>query len=406
MVSDWESRGGAAIAASRLASGLIDRGHHVVRIVGHPDGADHPWETRPVELRGLGVRVARRLPPTTPPGRWLESTGRHRLRRELVDARADVVNLHNLHGMTSSGWTVRLLEAAAPTPTVWTLHDMWSFTGRCAYSGDCRMFIDGCDASCPTPNEYPALAPARISRSWRLRQQLLTRGQSVTAVAPSRWLQREASAGAWPSNRVEHIPYGVPLDRYRQQSSATLRARLGIDGAMPVLLVSAADLGDRRKGADLLTDALNRIGRPVTVLTMGAGELPAQLPHITVTPVGVLEDDESKALVYSAADLLIHPARDDNLPLVVLEAIACGTPVVAFDVGGLSDAVRPTVSGWLVRRVDPGDLARTLLDAIDDPDRAGLEHTCRRLAEAEYSQQLEAQHYETLFADLITARGV
>ncbi len=139
--------------------------------------------------------------------------------------------------------------------------------------------------------------------------------------------------------------------------------------------------------------------RPLTLLTMGEGAMPSDRDGVTVHPLGYVYEEERKALAYSAADLFVHPAPVDNLPNVVLEALACGTPTVGFAIGGMPDMVRPGVTGWLSETVSAAGLATTLalaLDAIAVPGQT-LRAKCRSVAETEYSQAHQAERYTALF---------
>ncbi len=407
MVSDLETQGGAGIGTSRLADGLIDHGVRITRLVHRPDGQRHRWDTYPLGggwLARLIWEMVRRLsgnvslrPTMCAQALWVH----RRLRRALRRLRPDVISVHNIHG---AGWWPELVAVCAQyAPTVWTLRDMWSFTGRCAYNYDCRRFVSGCDAACPTPDEYPALAPRFIAASWEARRQVLGRCRDLVAVCPSSWLAQEASAGLWKGHRVEVIPNGLPLTTYQPVDRDRARAALGLDRSAVVLLVAAQNVRERRKGGEIVTEALRRVAhRPYTVLTMGHGHLDVGA-NVLVHRLGYVEDDETKVLAYNAADLLVHPALVDNLPHVVMEAIACGTPVVSFAVGGLPDLVRPGLTGWLAESVNPASLAATVDAAIAElASGRTLQATCRSVAEAEYDSALQSRRYLMLFQTFVS----
>jgi glycosyltransferase involved in cell wall biosynthesis len=284
---------------------------------------------------------------------------------------------------------------------------MWSFTGRCAYAYDCRQFETGCTASCPTPHEYPALSPWLINASWRLRRRGLQTAPDAVCVAPSRWLAREASLGLWRDHRVEVIPYGLPLDVWKPNADrAEQRRDLGLRPEQTLALVVAANLAVRRKGGDMLLEALRENISPdlvVGFLGHGSDELAARIPG--ALSLGFQSDEAARARLFGCADVLLHPAPVDNLPNVVLEAMACGTPTVAFDVGGLPDMVRPGVTGWLATGVGARPLRRALEGALSDL-RAGrdLRRECREVAVAEYSEALQARRYGALFTELRAGR--
>jgi Glycosyltransferase len=322
------------------------------------------------------------------------------LNERLLALRPDFINIHNLH---SADWFPDLFRVCAlHAPTVCTLHDMWSFTGRCAYSYECRKFLTGCDATCPTPQEYPARLPQRIAGDWEQRRHLLENEARLWAVAPSQWLAQEARAGLWKNRLLEVIPYGLPLDVYRPVDRILARHALGIDSTGPVILVVAQNLSERRKGGSFLIGALQKLPiRPLSLLTMGIEPLPVPGEGIQVHSLGYVTHDRMKVLAYSAADLLVHPAPVDNLPNVVLEAIACGTPVVGFPIGGMPDMVRAGETGWLASALNSEALADALAQACGELKRGrDLRDSCRVIAEREYNPALQALRYSNLFGSL------
>lgn len=402
MLSDLETVGGAAIAAGRLAVGLAGTGAEVIRLVRFPDGRRHRWRTEIVEppAGSLYGRARRSL------RSWVGRDGPTRTLSALLhDVAPDVVNVHNIHG---AGWGPDVVETCLDhAPTGWTLHDMWSFSGRCAYSYDCRKFITGCDATCPTPDEYPALRPGRIAGAWQARRRALGKNPALVAVCPSQWLAQNARAGLWKYHRVEVIPYGLPLATYVPLDRAAARAELGLPAPGAVVSFVANVVSERRKGGELLAQALESVKtRPLTVLVLGRGELKLAPDGIKVCTLGFVEDEHRRALAYSAADVMVHPAPVDNLPNVVMEAIACGTPCVGFAVGGVPELVRPGLTGWLAERVTPEALGAALDAAIVEVrDGRDLRVSCRGVAEREYDDRLQAGRYLTLFASLGAGAG-
>jgi glycosyltransferase involved in cell wall biosynthesis len=401
MLSDAETRGGAGIAASRLAEALHRSGHRVTRLVHLASGQVHEWTTvslgSPSWIRGWTRKT---LPSQF--RNMVEMQSAHKRLGELIDTLSpDVVNVHNLHGYGArrAGWSAALVQICANhVPTVWTLHDMWSFTGRCAYSYNCRKFLTGCDATCPTPTEHPALAPKKIAPAWEARRQLFSTNPSLVAVAPSRWMGQQAQAGLWASHRVEVIPYGLPLNVYRPLDRGWAREALGLRPRGPVLLLAADDLTERRKGMQVLLEALPLVSRPLTLLTMGSGSLTHDEKEILFFDLGYVQDEQQKVLAYNAADILVHPAPVDNLPVVVMESIACGTPVVAFPIGGLPDLVRAGETGWMADTVSAQALASAIRQALEDLERGpDLRPTCRRVAETEFDMDLQARRYLGLY---------
>ena len=410
MLSDNETQGGAAVAASRLAEGLCRAGHRVTRLVNVANEHEHDWVTQPLNCANinspsLGFRIARRLLRSRVQTQWDRHTAQERLKQALIALCPDVINVHNLHGASRAGWSSDMLSMCTNhAPTVWTLHDMWSFTGRCAYSYDCRKFLTGCDSTCPTPKEYPTLAPERIAGAWKERRRLLASQSRLVAVTPSRWLAQEAQAGLWAGHRVEVIPYGLPLKIYHPLDRTLAREALGIERHGLVLLVAAQNLTERRKGGNLLVEALQMLShRPLTLITLGSRSLRFNVEGIHLCSLGYIDNDRIKVLAYSAADLLAHPAPVDNLPHVVMEAVACGTPVVCFPTGGLPELVCRGRTGWLAEEVSPSALAKAIEEAIGELQIQDWRLSCRAVAEAEYGVGQQAQRYIDLFESFQTA---
>jgi glycosyltransferase involved in cell wall biosynthesis len=411
MLSDLETEGGAAVAASRLAEGLCSRGVRVTRVVHKPDQRVHNWQTvscpdsldRPINawpVEGGGM-----VPDLGTPGDRSTIVWVERLMNQL---NPDVVNIHNIHWGTWGKWANELVDLCSErAPTVWTLHDMWSFTGRCAYSYDCLKFKSGCDSSCPTPTEYPELSPDLISPAWIAREGMFRRNPRLVAVAPSQWLTEQALHGLWRGHRIERIPYDLPLDRYTMQPRSQAREVLGLPSSELVFLAIAQDLSERRKGGGILERMLKEDVLPhFTLLTVGEGAHSLVSDRVAVRSLGYVSDEAVLVSAYNAADAILHAAPVDNFPNVVLEAMACGTPTVAFPVGGMPELVRPGRTGWLATEVSPSSLAQATAIAVTELNAGlNLRYECRRVAQSEFVDGLQADRYIRLFTSMLNARG-
>ncbi len=410
MISDLETQGGAATAASRLAAGLCAAGHEVTRIVSQPDGDQHPWHTvrlMPTRYRWLrGILTLSRDPHLSPalvealldpPHQRLVLA---QLDRLLAEIRPEIVNVHNLH---AARWGPQVVaQAARWAPVVWTLHDTWSFTGRCCVASACRLFQRGCDSSCPTASDYPRLVRWRITGAWQQRQRLLQARPGLVAVSPSHWLASYARQGLWQDHRVEVIRNGLDLSVFKPVSKPTARAALHLPLDRPLLIMSAGGLGDPQKGGGLLQEALAQVETPLTLLLVGSGGgrwLVADRHRLIA--LGFVSHPQLLALLYSAADLLIHPTLADNAPLVLQEAIACGTPCVCTPVGGCPELVREGESGWVAAELSASALAEAIEQALADLSAGvDLAESCRALAETEYGVQECVERYVECFRSL------
>jgi glycosyltransferase involved in cell wall biosynthesis len=403
MLSDLETTGGAAIAANRLAEGLTIKGITISRITGISDATVTPpsWEWHLVFPNLSGGYIPKIIERASIPSltRIYTAISARRIDSLLRRLKPDIINVHNIHG---AGWSPEIITSCLThAPVVWTLHDMWSFTGRCAYSYDCRKFLIGCDHSCPTADEYPHTSRRNICESWKVRQKLFdeTR-ENLVAVTPSRWLAVEARKGLWNSHRIEVIPNGLPLDLYHPQARATARTELGIDGDGPFLLAAAQYLFERRKGGHLFLEAVKSLDDEVSIITFGMNKLEISDKRNKIFNLGFVSE-KNKILALNAADFYVHPAPVDNLPNVVMEAIACGTPVVGFNIGGVTEMIRESLTGWIASDVSIESLTDAMKKALEDVSHgSGMRDSCRTIAEKEYDVNLMAERYLKLFRSL------
>ncbi|HGX93913.1 MAG TPA: glycosyltransferase [Candidatus Tenderia sp.] len=338
-----------------------------------------------------------------------------RILRTAQFQQAHVVNLHNLHGRY---FNYHLLPAlTAMKPTVWTLHDMWALTGHCAYAYDCERWKTGCSA-CPLLRgsgrqivEPSATWLDRTFSIWRAKKRLYQRTK-VHIVTPSYWLRDLVEESILShALSIQCIPNGVDLDTFVPIEQHLARYTLGLPTNGRVVLFVAEKVAAKRKGATYLLEALSRLpdAASIILLTMGAGDVLSQKPlhRFRLRNVGRLYDERLQSVLYSAADLFVFPSLADNQPLVLIESLACGTPIVAFDTGGVSEMVRPGETGYLARSRDVDDLAHGIHTLLTHDDlRAKMRRRCREIAEKEYSLSLQADRYLALYEQVIGEQHV
>ncbi len=411
-----ERGGGAARSAYRLHLGLLRVGQGSRLFVAHG---------------GPGEQVVSYRPPAGPLARLARRWRARRIARDFAAYRAtcspalevfsddrspygagplaqlpeaDVIHLHWVRGFLDheAFFAGRPRNAAL----VWTLHDMNPFTGGCHFSGGCEGHLKGCGAC-------PQLGSGRDDdlsrRVWLRKQHAYGRlsDDGLHLVAPSAWLQREARRspllGRFPSSV---IPYGVDTDVFRPRGRSAAREVLGVPADAAVVLVLASSLGNPRKGMALFVEAFRRLhGLPgLFLLSAGGDELPG--PGAAHLHLGRLEQDWALAVALSAADVLVVPSLQDNLPNVVLEAMACGLPVVGFAVGGVPDMVRDGRTGLLAPPGDGAALAEATRAVLSDPACArAMGEEARRVALAEYSLEGQARSYVRLYERLLGGGG-
>jgi len=338
-----------------------------------------------------------------------DSPGSYRL-LELTPSTPDILHLHNLHG---SYFDIRALPAlASRAPVIITMHDAWLLTGHCAHPFDCEHMLTGC-GECPYLGTYVAIPRDRSAENARIKRDALAAAH-VRLASPSRWLmdlaERSGVAATAAGTRV--IPNGVDTAVFSPGDRTAAREALGLS-ADSLLLLSAARSGKASpfKGFDTLEAALPHIaraaeGRDVVLLALGENAPDTVIGGVSVRFVPFVSEPARVAEYYRAADLYLHPARAENFPLAILEAMACGVPVVASDVGGIPEIVLDTQTGILVPAGDPQALAAAA--------NALLAHDARRAAfatagvsrvRAEFTLERQVERYLDWYAEILEARS-
>jgi glycosyltransferase involved in cell wall biosynthesis len=283
---------------------------------------------------------------------------------------------------------------------------MLPMTGGCHYDEGCERFLRGC-GTCPQlgSNAADDVSSAILGRSRAAVKQI--RAGRLHFVTPSRWLAAEARrspvCGAF---EVSVIPNSLDLELYKPLDRAAVRAQLGLPQEAPIALFFAEALGKRRKGMGLLMQALEGLRDlrdSLTLVSVGKAEVPVPA-GLTCRRFGEIHDEALLARIYAAADMLLLPSMQDNLPNTMIEAMACGTPVIGFAIGGLPDLIRDRENGLLVAPGDAdgfGRAVRRLAGARGEA--ADMGRRARELVARECSPVVQAGRYRDLFASMVRA---
>ena len=321
---------------------------------------------------------------------------------KIAQHNPDVINLHWVcHGFLKTETLAKFKQ-----PLVWTLHDMWAFTGGCNYSQECDRYTDSCGA-CPI---------LRSNQSWDLsrwgwqRKAKAWKDLNLTVVTPSSWLAKCASSSSlFKDVRVEVIPNGLDTQKYKPIDRKIAREFINLPQDKHLVLFGAMyPNSDRRKGFHLLQPALQSLSKSgwqdrIELVVFGACEPkePADMGFKSHY-LGRLSDEISLALVYAAADVFVAPSVQDNLPNTVMEAIACGTPCVAFNIGGMPDMIEHHSNGYLAQPYQVEDLAQGIAWVIENRERhQKLCDRARQKAEQEFTLEIQARRYQSLFTDIL-----
>lgn len=255
----------------------------------------------------------------------------------VEDYDPDVIHLHNIHGYYLNIQILFDYLHHAKKRIVWTLHDCWPFTGHCCYFdfAKCDKWREQCH-HCPQKKDYPAsIFFDRSSENQKKKKELFSGISDMTLVTPSAWLASLVQASFLQEYPIYTIPNWVNLNTFTF-SPSDFRKRYGI--TKEYIVLGVASVWDRRKGLDIFIKIEKILGSSYQIVLVGLAK--KQLEQLPEGIIGITHTSSERELaeIYSAADVFVNPTQEDNYPATHLEAIACGTPVISFDVGGCGES--------------------------------------------------------------------
>jgi len=413
LISTYDPKGGAgaAGAAYRLHQGLIQVGVDSLMLVqdrriddstvmGAPNKvAQRMWKARPVlDALPLQFYRNRQRHPVLFSVQWLPDI----ITSRIAALNPDVVNLHWI----GDGFVAAEALSEFNKPIVWTLHDMSAFTGGCCYSQECDGYTKSC-GNCPILGD---------NKSWDLSRWVWQRkakawqNLKLTVVTPSKWLADCAkSSSLFKNSDIRVIPYGLDTGTYKPCDRQTARNILNLPQDRQLILFGALNSSNKRKGFSLLQQALKQLSNYENsqnweLIVFGASQPKEKLDiDLKTHYLGTLSDDISLALIYAAADVFVAPSVQDNLPNTVMEALACGTPCVAFQIGGMPDLIEHKQNGYLAHPFATEDLAQGIAWVLESRQRwQVLSSRAREKIEQEFTLEKQARRYLSVFEEVST----
>ena len=318
---------------------------------------------------------------------------------------ADLLHLHWINGGFLSLDNINSL-LKLNKPVVWTLHDMWPFTGGCHYSGDSERFLNEC-GNChflkhPSPNDISHIG-------WSKKQAIYNSNPKITFIACSNWMRDMAlKSSLLRGNEVITIANPIDVDIFSKQDKTLSRQRWGVPVDARVILFGAANINHTRKGIYYLIEALHKIretesdmNQVIQVVMFGKSkDFDFKRIPFPVISLPIINSESDIAEIYSLADVFVLPSLEDNLPNMAMEALSCSTPVVAFDTGGVKDMVDHCENGYLAEYTSSGDLAKGILYVLRDSGNLALNARAKILEN--FSYPIIAEKHIQLYNRLLT----
>jgi glycosyltransferase involved in cell wall biosynthesis len=277
-----------------------------------------------------------------------------------MQAKPDILHLHNLHG---GYFDLGILpDVSKQIPTVLTLHDEWTYTGHCAQTFGCSRWERGC-GKCPDLSIYPPIRRDATAHNWRRKADIYMKSRLHLA-APSHWLLNRALQSCLNKSIIDFkvIPNGIDLSVFRPGNKALARQELCLPpDAWISLFVGFNSVSNRFKDYGTVESAVRRAGsqngRPHYLVCVGETGSELRRGAVVIQFIDYQFDRNKMARYYQAADVFLQASHADTFPTTVLEAMGCGTPVVATQVGGIPEQIEEGVTGFLVQVRNPDSMA-------------------------------------------------
>jgi len=404
IVSASDIQGGAARAAYRLHEALLSEGMDSQMLVQSKSSDDYTIlgpaskfqkgisKIRPT-LDSLIVQHYKKRTKTLFSPSWLPLSG---IVDKINALNPDVVHLHWV-----TGGMMRIEDIARiKAPIVWSLHDNWGFTGGCHIMWECERYRQTC-GSCPRLSSNKENDLSR--KIWKRKKRTFSKLPNMVVIGLSNWLADCAKQSSlFKNHRVVCLPNPIDTSRYSFFNKKQARELLNLPQGIKLIAFGAMNAtSDVNKGFKELSEALNFVSKDSELVIFGSNKPKVdagfkQSAHY----LGHLHDDVSLRLLYCAADVMVVPSLQEAFGQTASEAMACGTPVVAFGATGLLDIVDHEVNGYLAKSFDSQDLASGITWVIEHKQPTKLADAARNKVLQEFDSQVVVKKYIELYSSI------
>ena len=427
ILSTFDNFGGAAIAASRLNKALNNNGLSSNMLVQDKKGnlanvetiAPNWFQKKMAFLRFALDRYQFAFYEKNKEVRFIFSQAKIGVdvRNHPLIQQSDIIHLHWVNfGFLSLNSLEKLFKTNKPI--VWTLHDMWAFTGGCHYSRECTNYERNCGNCVPflkNPSENDL-----SNQVWERKKEIFSKA-NFTIITCSEWLAQKARESSLLTNKtIISIPNPIDTNVFRPIEKSVARAYFNLSPNKKYILFGVVKISDERKGFTYFAEALSILNTLLSVSSQATDSMSTLSVKTQTTTIeiiifgqaqaadfeglpfkinilGKLSDVETIATAYSAATVFVSPSIEDNLPNTIMESMACGTPVVGFEVGGIPEMIGHQKSGYLAQYKSAEDLAEGIFWTLFEADYQEISKNSRQKVLDNYSEEVVSEKYRKVY---------
>ena len=328
---------------------------------------------------------------------------------EIIKTKQNIIHCHNLHG---SYFDLReISNLCINTPLVLTLHDAWMLSGHCAHSFGCDLWKQGC-GNCPDLNIYPALRQDATAFNWQRKREIYLQSH-LYVTTPCQWLMDKVMQSTLAPAIIESrvIPNGVNLKVFKTYDQMAARAELGLPKKAKIILFAADGIRKNIwKDYETMQAAVSKVAKSLNrsdliFIALGESVRKIKIGQVELRFIPYQKDPLIVSRYYQAADAYIHAARVDTFPNTILEALACGTPVVATSVGGIPEQIEHGKTGFLTLPTDANDMALRIKQLLTDRDMAEeMGGQAAKSARSRFDLVQQAEEYINWYKKILAQR--
>lgn len=412
LINTSERRGGPAIAASRLMEALRNNGIKAKMLV-------RDKSTDQISVIGLNkswrriwqflwertvIWISNRFSKNNLFAIDIANTGTD-ITSLLEFKQADIIHLHWINqGMLSLNDIKKILNSGKPV--VWTLHDMWPFTGICHYSRECDKYLTQCGKCHFLAYQHKKDLSYKVFN----KKKNIFSNSNITFIACSKWLKDAAKSSALIGNKeIECIPNAININMFKPRNKKAAREKLNLPLDKKLLLFGSVKINNKIKGIDylieaskIISDRYSEYGNNFGIVIFGENsELYESLFPFPIYSMEYVNSDKELVDIYNAVDVYVTPSLQDNLPNTIVEAMACGIPCVGFNTGGIPQMIDHLHNGYVAEYKSAEDLANGIIWTLSEDDYSSLSEEAHRKAVSTYSENIVAQQYIKIYNNII-----